>query len=229
MNGMGQFFARYFVAVFHIGPAEAGKMLGMLVVVAMSSGLILGGFGADWAVKRDRRWYVWLPALSLLIAMPLFEIGLRQPTLGGAMAVLLPAHVALFVYYTPTLTIAQNMVDASMRASSAFTVAIVFGLVGVGLGPTLVGIISDLAANHYFGAGNFGAGSFSAQCPGGAARPGAQSALASACSTASAHGIQFSMTAVAVLLLLGSLHFFLAARCLRADLDARYRHPAPTV
>jgi hypothetical protein len=111
-------------------------------------------------------------------------------------------------------------VDASMRASSAFTVAIVFGLVGIGLGPTLVGIISDHAASHYFGAG-----SFADQCPGGVARPGAEVAMSSACATASAHGIQIAMAAVTVLLLWGSLHYLLAARTLRTDLDARYRRP----
>jgi MFS family permease len=222
LNGLGQFFARYFVSVFHVGSADAGRLLGTLVVVAMSSGFVIGGFGVDWAVKRDRRWYVWLPAAALLIAMPLFEIGLLQPTLTGAMAVLLPAHVALFIFYTPTLTIAQNMVDSSMRASSSFTVAIVFGLVGIGLGPATVGVISDFAASRYFGAG-----SFVAQCPGGAARPGAGSALVSACASASSHGIQFAMAAVAALLLWGSLHYFLAARTLRADLDARY-HARPT-
>jgi predicted MFS family arabinose efflux permease len=218
LNGMGQFFARYFVAVFHIGPAQAGGLLGLLVVVAMSSGFVIGGFGVDWAVRRDRRWYVWGPCVSLLLAMPLFEVGLLQPTLTRAMAVLLPAHVALFIFYTPTLAIAQNMVDASMRASSAFAVAIVFGLVGTGLGPTIVGVISDLAAHH-----SFGAGDFAGQCPGGAARPGAEVTLSSACSTASAHGIRFAMAAVTLLLLWGSLHYFLAARTLRADLDARYR------
>jgi predicted MFS family arabinose efflux permease len=223
LNGMGQFFARYFVAVFHVGPAHAGRLLGMLVVVAMSSGFVIGGFGVDWAVRRDRRWYVWGPCLSLLLAMPLFEIGLLQPTLTRAVAVLLPAHVALFIFYTPTLAIAQNMVDASMRASSAFTVAIVFGLVGTGLGPTIVGIISDLAAHH-----SFGAGDFAVQCPGGAGRPGTEAALGGACAAASAYGIRFAMAAVVFLLLWGSLHYFLAARTLRADLDARYQ-PTQTV
>jgi predicted MFS family arabinose efflux permease len=217
LNGLGQFFARYFVSVFRVGSADAGKLLGTLVVVAMSSGFVIGGFGVDWAVKRDRRWYVWLPGMALLIAMPLFEIGLLQPTLAGAMAVLLPAHVALFIFYTPTLTIAQNMVDSSMRASSSFTVAVVFGLVGIGLGPATVGVISDFAASRYFEAGNF-----VAQCPGGAARPSAESTLVGACASASSHGIQFAMAAVAALLLWGSLHYFLAARTLRADLDARY-------
>jgi len=218
LNGMGQFFARYFVAVFHLGTAQAGRLLGLLAVVAMSSGLVIGGFGVDWAVRRDRRWYAWGPCIALALAMPLFELGLFQPTVTRAMAVLLPAHVALFIFYTPTLAIAQNMVDARMRASSAFTVAIVFGLVGTGLGPTIVGIISDLAAQHGFGAAHF-----ASLCPGGAARPGADPVLASACAAASAQGIRFAMAAVTVLLLAGSLHYLLAARTLRADLDTGYR------
>jgi predicted MFS family arabinose efflux permease len=218
LNGMGQFFARYFVAVFHLGTAQAGRMLGLLVVVAMSSGLVLGGFGVDRGIRRDRRWYVWGPCISLALAVPLFEIGLLQPTLARAMAVLLFAHVAIFVFYTPTIAIAQNMVDASMRASSAFTVALVFGLIGTGLGPTIVGIISDLAARHYFGAD-----SFTALCPGGAAPPGSAAELAISCAAASANGIRFAMAAVVLLLLWGSLHYLLAARSLRADLDARYR------
>lgn len=218
LNGMGQFFARYFVAVFHLGTAQAGRMLGLLVVVAMSSGLLLGGFGVDRAIRRDRRWYVWGPAIALALAVPLFEVGFFQPTVARAMAVLLFAHVAIFVFYTPTIAIAQNMVDASMRASSAFTVSMVFGLVGVGVGPIFVGIISDLAARHYFGAGYF-----AQQCPGGAAPPGSAAELASSCAAASASGIHFAMAAVVLFLLWGSLHYLLAARTLRADLDRHYR------
>jgi MFS family permease len=218
MNGMGQFFARYFVATFHLGTAQAGRMLGLLAVVAMSSGLGLGGFGVDWAIKRDRRWYAWGPCIALAFAAPLFEIGLLQPTPVRAMALLLPAHVALFIYYTPTLAIAQNMVDASMRASSAFAVALVFGLVGAGLGPTIVGVISDLAARQ-----SFTAGRFASLCPGGLARPGSPADLMDACSSASAHGIHFAMAAVALLLLWSSLHYLLAARTVRADLDTKYQ------
>lgn len=47
---------------------------------------------------------------------------------------------------------------------------------------------------------------------------------------APAHGVQFAMAAVAGLLLWGSVHYLLAARTLRADLDARYRaRPADVV
>ena len=220
LNGLGQFWPRYLIAVFHIGPAAAGRFLGLFAVVSMASGLALGGFGVGWAAKRDRRWYAWGPAIALALSMPLYEIGFLQPTLSRTLSLLVPAQIALFVFFTPTLTIAQNMVGATMRASSAFTAAIVISLVGTGLGPILVGAISDLVARH-----TFTLGQFRSACPGGAALPAASSLIQHACTEASSRGITTAMASITALLLLGSLHFLIAARTIRADLDTQYRVP----
>ena len=217
LNGLGQFWARYLVTTFHIGPAQAGGLLGLLVVISMASGLAIGGFGVGWAARGDNRWYVWVPAIGLALASPLLEMGLLQDSVGRLMFWLLPAHIALFVFYTPTLTIAQNMVGANMRASSSFAVHIVLGLVGIGLGPTLVGIISDLAASHYFAPGHF-----AAMCPGGSAPVGSSAAIMNACGFASAHGIGVAMQCASLVLLWGCAHFLLAARTFREDIDAQY-------
>lgn len=53
--------------------------------------------------------------------------------------------------------------------------------------------------------------------------PRAPAALMDACASASAHGIRIAMAAVTLLLLWGSLHYFLAARTVRADLDTTYQ------
>jgi MFS family permease len=218
LNGLGQFWPRYLIAVFHIGTAAAGRFLGLFAVVSMASGLALGGFGVGWAAKRDRRWYAWGPAIALAISMPLYEMGFLQPTLPRTLSLLVPAQIALFVFFTPTLTIAQNMVGATMRASSAFTATIVISLVGTGLGPILVGAISDLVARH-----TFTLGQFRSACPGGAALPAANSLIQHACTEASSRGISTAMASITALLLLGSLHFLIAARTIRADLDMQYR------
>lgn len=218
LNGLGQFWPRYLIAVFHIGTAAAGRFLGLFAVVSMASGLALGGFGVGWAAKRDRRWYAWGPAIALAISMPLYEMGFLQPTLPRTLSLLVPAQIALFVFFTPTLTIAQNMVGATMRASSAFTASIVISLVGTGLGPILVGAISDLVARH-----TFTLGQFRSACPGGAALPTANSLIQHACTDASSRGISTAMASITALLLLGSLHFLLAARTISADLDTQYR------
>jgi len=214
LNGLGQFFARFFISNYHMGFAETGRILGLMAGAAMASGMALGGFGMDFAAKSDRRWYVWGPAIGLALATPLFFVGIAQTTVVATVAVLMLGHVALFTYWTPTLALAQNMVGANMRASSSFVVSLVIGLVGIGLGPTLVGILSDFFAQQAFAPGDF-----AAQCHGGVAH---DSAFASACATASASGVRHAIMAMSLLFLWAGVHYFLAARMLRRDLDTHY-------
>src|SRR5262249_16799581 len=141
-------------------------MLGLVAGAAMASGLLIGGFGVDWAGRFDRRWYVWLPGIGLALATPGFLLGFNQPSLTATVVVLIVAHMVLFVYYTPSLAIAQNMVGASMRASSAFIIQLVLSLVGIGIGPTLAGFLSDGFAKRAFALGDHG-GEYAALCPGG--------------------------------------------------------------
>ena len=218
MNALGQFFARFFISNFHMGFAEAGRILGLMSGTAMTSGLALGGFGMDWAGKSDRRWYVWGPAIALAISTPLFVFGIMQATLFATVALLLIGHITLFVFWTPTLALAQNMVGANMRASSAFVVSLVIGLVGIGLGPTLVGMLSDFFAHNAFAMGNF-----SLACPGGGPPAGARAELSHVCLTASAAGIRYAIMAMSLLFAWAGLHYLLAARHLRQDLDTHYR------
>jgi MFS family permease len=222
MNGLGQFWGRYYTAVFHLSMSESGRLIGMIAVVAMASGLALGGFGVSALSGRDRRWYVWGPALALAASTPLLLIGVTRPTIGSAIAWIFAGHITLFVYFTPTLALAQNMVGASMRASASFVIYLIFGLVGIGLGPTLIGWLSDLLAHRAFGLNDFGN-----LCPGGIAAPGAGAALVAACRDASAAGIRQAISVVSLLFLWGGVHFLLAAPRLEQDLDHQYQvaHP----
>ena len=221
MNGIGQFLARFLVSNRHVGFAEAGQILGTISGVSMATGLALGGFGMDWLGESDRRWYVWGPAIGLVLTTPLFIFGFMQSQLLAMIWILIAAHVTMFVYYTPTLGMAQNMVGASMRGSSAFVVSLVLGLVGVGLGPTIVGFLSDFFAQQAFTLG-----AYKAMCPGGAAVHGAGPILVDACKVASATGVRHAVMSVALLCVWAALHFVLAARHVRKDLDTHYE-PVP--
>jgi predicted MFS family arabinose efflux permease len=217
MNGIGQFFLPFMVRNYHIGSAEAGRFLALVAGVGMASGLVIGGFGVGRAGRSDKRWYAWAPAIGLVLSALFFVLGFAQPTAGGAVGLLVLAHVALFVYYTPTLAIAQNMVGASMRASSGFLISVVLGLVGIGLGPTLVGFLSDAYATHAFAIG-----SYASMCPKGLPPPGAAADLAAACRDASASGIRHALMTAALIAVWGAIHYMLAARQVRADLEKLY-------
>ena len=185
--------------------------------VGMASGLSLGGFGVGRAGRTEKRWYAWAPAVTLVLSALFFVLGFDQPTARRAVGLLVLAHIALFVYYTPTLAIAQNMVGASMRASSGFLVAAVIGLVGIGCGPTLVGFLSDAYAAH-----TFTLGQYSAMCPRGLPLAGAAADLAAACRDASATGLRYSLMTTSLIAVWGAIHYFLASRHVREDLERQY-------
>jgi predicted MFS family arabinose efflux permease len=222
MNAIGQFLGQYLLRTYHLGFAEAGRMLGLVAGVAMASGLLLGGFGVDWAGRFDKRWYVWLPAIGLALATPGFLLGFNQSSLTATVVALIVAHTVLFVYYTPSLAIAQNMVGPSMRASSAFVISLVLSLVGIGIGPTLAGILSDVSARNAFRLGDY-----AALCPGGAPLASEAARLGDACAQASAQGLKYAMVAVSLLFVWAAFHYVLASRTLKRDLDTHWKEQRP--
>jgi predicted MFS family arabinose efflux permease len=217
MNGIGQFISPFLQRHFRIGADEAGGLQALIAGLSMASGLAIGGFGVDWVSRFDKRWFAWGPAVTLIACSPFFVFGFEQVSVPVAVVLLMAAHIFLFVYYTPSLALAQNMVGASMRASSAFITAFVIGMVGIGLGPTIVGLLSDDYARHAFTLG-----SYTALCPKGLPPPGAAANIVSACKDASAIGMRNALMTMGVIPLWAAVHYFLAARTLRRDLEVSY-------
>lgn len=222
MNAIGQYIAQFLLRSFHVAPKDLGFLLSVIAVTSMAAGLLLGGFGIDRAARRDRRWYVWGPAITQILAAPAFILGFSQPTIPSTVAVLMAGHVVMFVYFTPTLAIAQNMVGPNMRASSAFVVSLVIGLVGIGLGPTLTGFLSDEFASRAFSAGDY-----SALCPGGVPTADSARTIADACLNASATGLRHALMAMSLLTIWAGIHYLVAARSFRRDLETEFQPVRP--
>lgn len=214
LNGIGQFLGRFLVSSLNLSLEEAGATLGLLSLTAMASGFALGGFGMDWAARSDRAWYARGPAVALLVSVPLLILGFAQDDLTLSLVFLLFGQVALFIFFTPSLALAQNMVDARMRASSAFVIAVMVSLIGTGIGPTITGILSDFYASRAFDQGSFPAvclGALQAQ------------QFAVTCEAASSSGLRHALLTLPLLAGLASVHFWLASRSLAADLDRQYQ------
>jgi hypothetical protein len=96
---------------------------------------------------------------------------------------------------------------------TAAIAAMVVGLLGAGLGPTLLGFASDFFARRHFAGTDF-----IASCPGGRAAAGADAALDLACRTAASEGLRMALISVLVFFLWAAVHYVIAARHLRKDL-----------
>jgi predicted MFS family arabinose efflux permease len=223
MNGIGQFFGQFLARNFHLGLAETGRVLSLVAGTAMPCGMLLGGFGIDWAARRDKRWFAWGPALTLVLASPALILGFSQPTLLSAALVLVAGHILLFVYWTPTLALAQNLVAADMRASSVFVFNFIIGLVGIGFGPTLVGLVSDWLARSSFTGGDY------SLCPRGRPPTGALDAFTQSCVGAQATGLRHALMVMSLSCVWAGIHYWLASRTLRRDLETLYVPQGPAI
>ncbi len=212
--GVGSFLPQYFTRQFNLSLAATGLMFGIISSLSTLAGTFSGGVIADFITRRDERWYVWLPALGCVVATPLYVASFILPQPLVALVVLTLAGAALFLYYTPVQALLQNLVEPRMRGVAAYIFFLVSALVGFGLGPALLGQLSDKVAAHVFGSVHY-----LSLCPGGAAPAGSGPAAAKACHDASAWGIRIAMSVMSCLYVWAAVHFALAAKSVRRDLE----------
>ena len=132
--------------VQELGSGEAGTWLGLIIGCGGIVGGPLGGWLADRLGQGDRRWYVWVPAVSSVSGVP-FVVGfLLFDSLTLSLLSYIPAVVLGAMYLGPTLAIIQTMVKLRMRAMASAVLFLILNLIGLGLGPQAVGVLNDLLA-----------------------------------------------------------------------------------
>jgi len=124
-----------------------GLALGLMGGTAGMISAWLGGQIADRFAKTDLRGYVVVPAIASLIAVPVYIIAVSVPSASVALWILVINGLLGSLWYGPVYAIGQSIVPAHMRATTSAILLFVINLIGLGLGPTVVGIISDVMAN----------------------------------------------------------------------------------
>jgi predicted MFS family arabinose efflux permease len=218
--GHSYFLPAYLARTHGMGLQERGVSFAIMVLIAGVAGTWLGGYLADRAAKRDVRAYMSLPALAFLLGGPFFFAAILLPAgqydLGGVS--IASGYVALLLIGVPTLTNSvwygpvyaaiQTLAAPRTRATAVAVMFFILNLIGLGLGPTVMGRLSDMFAAQAYGAPD--AGAFKAACPPGGSDP--------VCLAAQADGLENALLASAAAGLLALLFFMLARVWIRKDL-----------
>jgi len=215
---IGAFGGVFFIRNFHFSLTQAGLALGLITGVSGGIGTLAGGLVTDAAAKHDQRWYVWVPALGQLVAAPLVALGYMAHSWRMAVGLLIIPPLVQASYLGPSFGIMHNMTPPRMRATATALLFLIINLIGLGLGPTLVGLASDLYAAAHFHTLPHAVGTFARLCPGGRPRPGLAVELTRACQTSSAYGVRWALVTCTGFFLWAALHYGLAARTLRQDM-----------
>jgi len=136
---------------FHLGLIERGQFMASVVFIGGCAGVFAGGWLADRLGHRDRGWYARLPAIAWLITAPTFAAGLMAPSLWLAWPLLLIPNALNILWLGPVITAVQHLVPRPMRSTASASFLLINNLIGLGVGPYLIGAISD-ALKHSYGA-----------------------------------------------------------------------------
>jgi MFS family permease len=150
MMGYGLFFwaPSFLVRSFHLSLLHASLSYGGLVLVGGLIGIWLGGVLADRYGER-RAMYAVIPAIAFLGTVPFYVVGVMSTTLWISFAVLLVPTALALVWLGPVLAAVQHLVPGNMRATASALFLFINNLIGIGLGTTLIGLVSDLTRARF--------------------------------------------------------------------------------
>ncbi len=115
----------------------------LLIGVFTTLGMYVSGRLTDRYTVRTKRAYAYIPAVGLVLAVPLFIGFVWAPTWQIALLFLaLPTGLNYF-YLSPAVTLVQESVRPNQRVLAGALLLLVMNLIGLGFGPTWVGLASD--------------------------------------------------------------------------------------
>lgn len=124
--------------------SEIGALLGLIYGIGGGLGSFAGGFLTDRFGKKDKSWYMKVPAYAIILTVPCAAGALFCQNTFLSLTCLGLCASLQSVYLGPALAVAHSLVPASMRALTSSVFFLVINLIGLGFGPLIVGMISDL-------------------------------------------------------------------------------------
>lgn len=149
-HGVGAFAAAlwlpaYLTRSFALSGDEAGLWLAVAYGVGGGAGVLAGGRLADTLVARtrDARWYAWGSALVVVTAVPFCALLYCSRRAAIALPALIVVTTLWHMFLGPVTATVQNLAGVRRRAGAAAFYLFLVNLLSAGVGPALVGSVSD--------------------------------------------------------------------------------------
>jgi MFS family permease len=141
--GLAPWYAAFLMRSHGMDSAELGAWLGLIFCVGGGAGILWGGYVAARWFANDERNQMRLSAVTMATLVPCFALFLLAPRTGTALTALAVLVVISSCFLGPTFALMQRLVSDEMRATTLAVVMLLANLIGMGIGPQIVGALSD--------------------------------------------------------------------------------------
>ncbi len=129
--------------VHGMGSAETGVSFGAVTGIFGALGTVFGAALVDRMVARDARYALWIPAVGSVAMVPFALIFLFADSPRIALAAYAPQVFLGTFYMGPMYAIVQGLAKLRMRAQASALLLVLINVLGMGVGPWVVGLLSD--------------------------------------------------------------------------------------
>jgi MFS family permease len=142
-SGLSPWYAAFMMRSHGASTAELGVWFGLIFGLGGLAGVLAGGYLASRWFADDERAQMRMCAVTLVCVVPLFVAFLTLPRKHQAFIALIPLVMVFSVFLGPVYALLQRLVADRMRATMMALVMLLANLIGMGVGPQVVGILSD--------------------------------------------------------------------------------------
>lgn len=142
--GVGNFVPSFMMRAYEMPISEVGWTLALITGFGGAFGVALSGWLSDRLARRGEYWYVLFPAIAMMLTLPLTVLAFSALTPGRMFISYIPYMILGATWLGPCLAVSHSLVGLRQRAVASAALFFIVNLVGLGLGPLVVGSLSDL-------------------------------------------------------------------------------------
>lgn len=147
--GMAQWLPAFFIRSHGASLAEVGIYGALFGGVAGVAGTVAGGSLMVQLRPRNPKWELWLPAICYLAGLPLYAASFAAGSLYLSLGIQFTAVFLVAAGGSVAIAAIQSFAEPSRRATAIAIMMFLSSLIGLGLGPTMVGVVSDFLTATY--------------------------------------------------------------------------------
>ena len=142
--GLIQWWPSFYSRAYHLGTSSIGLYLGVAIGGSAAIGSLLGGVMANGLASRDTGSPLTIGAIFTLLAIPTSIASLFVPSIHVSIALVSLTAFFWSVSNGPVIAAAASVVSPGIRATAQSLLIFATSVLGFGLGPLCVGVLSDL-------------------------------------------------------------------------------------
>jgi MFS family permease len=141
--GAGNFTTLFLMREKGMTLSQVAVYYALVVAFGMGGGIFVSGRVIDRFTRYSKQAFALVPAISLILAVPFYIAFVWAPTWPVALMFLIGPTFLNYFYLSSSVTLVQEEVRPDQRVMSGALLLLIMNLIGMGIGPTFVGFVSD--------------------------------------------------------------------------------------